>query len=107
MDWNPGTYPVQAMVILRKGFDMSPKTNSTVLELNWPAVMTLVEQGKVMIKFFDSKIAGKSFNSMSDIPLPKPAILQVNPRTSRGPQSVADVGTQVMLSMTAQRWGTE
>jgi len=107
MDWNPGTYPVQAMVILRKGFDISPKTNSTVLELNWPAVMTLVEQGKVMIKFFDSKIAGKSFNSMSDIPLPKPAILQVNPRTSRGPQSVADVGTQVMLSMTAQRWGTE
>jgi hypothetical protein len=107
VDWNPGVYPVQAAVILRKGFDISSRSNPSVLELNWPAMMTLREQGKVMVRHYDSKIAGKTFTSMSDIPLPKPVILQVNPRTTRGMQNVNDVGTQVMLSMTAQRWGTE
>jgi Transcriptional Coactivator p15 (PC4) len=105
VDWTTGIYPVQAIVILRKGFDMSSRTNGSVLELLWPAVQTLHDQGKCMIRHFESKIAGKAFRSIDDIPLPKPVILQVNPRITRGAKNVHDVGTQIMLTMTINKWG--
>lgn len=105
IDWTSGIYPVQAIIILRRGFDMSSKTNNTVLELQWPAIQTMRDQGKCMERHFETKIAGKTFRCIDDIPLPKPVILQVNPRIVRGAQNVHDVGTQIMLTMTVNKFG--
>lgn len=104
MDWTPGVYPVQAMVIVRRGFDMNPRTNITVMEIGWTAMITLHEQGKAFERHFESKISKRMFNSIDDIPLPRPVILQVNPRVSRGAQNVNDVGTQIMLSMSCLKF---
>jgi hypothetical protein len=97
--WNPGVYPVRTVVMLRTGFVDTKEQNSTALELSWPAVMTLEQEGKKFMLFYDRKIKGKEFDNLESVPTPPPAVLQVIPRSQKGPAFVAKKGNQVMLTM--------
>jgi hypothetical protein len=100
--WNPGMYPVRTMVSMRTGFVDSKEQNSTILELTWQAMLNLEQEGKKFMLWFDRKIKGKEFQTIEEIPLPPPAVIQVIPRIQRGVSSVGKKGNQVMLTMEAK-----
>ena len=97
--WNPGVYPVRTVIMLRTGFVDTKEQNSTALELSWPAVCSLEQEGKKFMLFFDRKIKGKEFDNLASVPTPPPAVIQVIPRSQKGPAFVAKKGNQVMLTM--------